>query len=379
MNKNLLRAGAVTSAALVAVGLSLTGVGVAFAATPDGLTGTLATDLSSTLNVDCDAVTDWTSPTVWMASGTTATVNVTGTCDGASGLSFRTEDPTLASPGGITVGGVHTDATSFGASVSAPATFTVDANTDIIIYKTGGSDFAEIAFIAAEDTPDPSGELGQTTNVSLASTASAANTFTATDQGGGEHALGGNDSCLIQPGEHPYATYNLTVGLSGEYSFRVVNTDPLTNDVVAWGDRDLPIGDPFVAVYTSFDPANIDANVVGCNDDGSANGYPDGTGATVGHKYLVNGLYPEFVQTLAPGSYTLVLATYVTQSITDWNNQAFPTQTATFELWGPAGAFKLADTGFATPSWVLPTGLGVVAFGLAIGMVSFVLRRRANA
>jgi len=378
MKKNLIRAGAVTSVALVAVGLSLTGASVAFAALPDGLTGSLAADLSSTLNVDCDAVTDWESPTVYMASGTTATVNITGNCNGANGFFFGNEDNTLPF-GGITVGGVHTEAVVGGTFMTAPATLTVDPNTQISVIEAGGDDYIDIHFVAVDDTADPSGELGLTTTVDLPGTVTDANVFTVPGIVEETHDLGGNNTCTLISGTHVYSTYTVTVGVSGEYSFRVVNTDPLTDDVVAWGNDDIPIDDPYMAVYTAFDPANPDANVVGCNDDGSANGYPEDTGATIGHKYLVNGLYPEFVNTLAPGTYTLVITAYSQKSVSDWNGEAFGTQSATVELWGPAGAFKLADTGFSTPSWVLPTGLSVVVSGLTIGLVSLVLRRRANA
>jgi hypothetical protein len=379
MKKNLIRAGAVTSAALVGVGLGLSGAGAAFAALPDGLTGTLAADLSSTVNVDCDSLTDWESPTVYMATGTTATVNITGTCNGSNGMYYNTNDNTATGTGGITVAGTHTDATDAGSWITAPSSFTADPNTFVEIDSSVGSDYTYISFVAVDDVPNPSGELGQTTTVTLPGTAAAASTFTVPGSQGNAHDLGGDNNCAIISGDHVYSTYTVTVGVDGQYSFRVVNTNPLTYDVVAWGNDELPIDDPYVAVYSAFDPANPDTNIVGCNDDGSAYDYPEDTGATLDHKYLVNGLYSEFQQNLAPGTYTLVLTTYQDTTVSDWNTAAYGDQSATFELWGPAGAFTLPDTGFATPSWVLPTGLGVVAFGLAIGIVSFVLRRRANA
>lgn len=199
---------------------------------------------------------------------------------------------------------------------------------------------------------------------------------------GSIHNLGGDATCQVQSGEHVYAPYTVSVSASGEYTFRVVTTDPLTDAVVAWGGQ-FPIGDPYVAVYSTFDPNNPDSNIVGCNDDGDDNGsgteYLGGTSATIGHTYLVEDEFPQFVKTLDAGTYTLVLTIYGEYSTAAWNGASFPAQSATFELWGPEGAFALADTGFATPSWVLHTGLSVVALGLAIGMASFVLRRRANA
>jgi hypothetical protein len=381
MNKDRIRWGAMASAALVAAGLSLTGAGVAFAAPPGGVTGSLAADLSSTMNVDCDAVTS-DSAAVYMATGTTATVNITGTCNGATGLYFSTLDALEPGDGGITVGGTHTAATSGGSSISAPATLTVDPNTFVQISKDGGEDSVEIDFSAVDDSPNPMGSLGESTTLGLSSTASASNVLTVPGTTGADHNLGGDATCELESGEHVYATHTVTVNASGEYTFRVVTTDPLTDNVVAWGDGSLPIDDPYVAVYSTFDPANPDSNIVGCNDDGDDNGtatqYLEGTSATIGHTYLVNGLYSQFVKTLEAGTYTLVLMSFSEESTSDWNTALYPAQSATFELWGPEGAFALPDTGFATPSWVLPTGLSVVAFGLAIGMVSFVLRRRAN-
>jgi len=382
MNKNLIRWGAVTSAALVAVGVSLTGAGVAFAALPAGVTGTLAADLSSTINVDCDALAG-DDRNVYMAAGTTATVNITGTCDGTTGLYFETEDNTEPGSGGITVAGTHTAATVGGSSITAPATMTVDPNTFVRILKTGGVDYVDLVFATVGDSPNPTGSLGESTTLGLSSTASASNVMTVPGTIGSIHNLGGDATCQLESGEHVYATHTVSVSASGEYTFRVVNTDPLTDDVVAWGDDNLPIGDPYVAVYSTFDPNNPDSNIVGCNDDGDVNGsgteYLVGTSATIGHTYLVEDEFPQFVKTLDAGTYTLVLTTYREYSTAAWNGASLPAQSATFELWGPDGAFALADTGFATPSWVLPTGLSVVALGLAIGMASFVLRRRANA
>ncbi len=392
MKKNLIRAVAVSSVALISAGFSLAGVGVALAVTPDGLTGSLDSGLNSSINVDCDAATDFDWPTVYMATGTTATVNVTGTCDDSSGLYFETKDTSAAGTGGITVGLNHTDATEFGEWRSAPSSLTVDPNTLVTLWKTGGEDFVDISFVAVDDSPNPSGELGQTTSLGLPSTASGTNTFAASDDGDGNHLLGGVETCALHAGNHVYATYKVTVGAAGEYSFRVVDTSPLTSAVVAWGNNDLPIGDPFMAVYTDFDSANIDANVVGCNDDGFDNGtqtaYLPGTSATDGHTHLVNELYSQFVKNLQPGDYTLLLTTFIEYSTSDWNASIYPAQSATFELWGPAGAFiepseapntlpaALPKTGLASSSWALLTGVGVVAMGLALGIASVLLRRR---
>jgi hypothetical protein len=298
-----------------------------------------------------------------------------------------TLDPSEPGDGGITVGGTHTAATSVGSSISAPATLTVDPNTFVQIFKTGGVEFVGIQFPAVDDSPNPTGSLGESATLVLSSTASTTNVLT-TPGAGLYHDLGGDPTCELESGVHIFATHTVSVNTSGEYTFRVVTTDPLTGDVVAWGDNNLPIDDPFVAVYTAFDPADPDSNVVGCNDDGdnneSSTEYLEGTSATIGHTHLVNGNYSQFVKNLDAGTYTLVLMSRQDQSISDWNEEAYPAQSATFELWGPEGAYALSDTGAAlpdtgltTPSWVLPTGLSVVAFGLAIGAVSFLRRRRA--
>jgi hypothetical protein len=160
-----------------------------------------------------------------------------------------------------------------------------------------------------------------------------------------------------------------------------VNTNPLTASTTAWG-ADLPMADPFLAVYSSFDPANPDANVIGCNDDGEYNkgedepgDYPT-NGATLSPKYLISGLYPWFSSKLAAGSYTYVLTTYSDYGIANWEGGA---QAATIEVWGLDDADALADTGARdVPAWVTFGGLGLVIVGLALGASSLVLRRRSS-
>jgi hypothetical protein len=234
-----------------------------------------------------------------------------------------------------------------------------------------------IVVVDVPDVADPVGTLRQSGDISIAATPTLE--MTVDDNTGGDgHYLGGDPNCALVEGAHAYATGTLTVDRSGDYSIRVVNTNPLTDSTTAWG-ADLPMSDPFLAVYSSFDPANPDANIVGCNDDGDNNhgdepgDYPE-WGATLSPQYLINGLYPWFSSKLAAGSYTYVLTTYADVGIANWEGGA---QTATIEVWGLDDA--LADTGARdVPAWVTFGGLAIVIVGLALGASSVVLRRRSS-
>jgi hypothetical protein len=378
MKKNSLRVVGLASTALIGLGLALAIPGVAQGATIAGLSGTVAANLDTTVNINCSSFdANSTSDDVLKAEGAVITFNVTGTC--ATGMTIDTYDTNLSETGGITVGGTYTAATASPGTVisgAVPATFTVDGNTRLHLVKDGSFDL----YITVVDVPnvaDPVGTLRQSGDISIAATPTLEMTVD-DNTGGNGHYLGGDENCALVEGAHAYATGTLTVDRSGDYSIRVVNTNPLTDSTSAWG-ADLPMDDPFLAVYSSFDPANPDANVVGCNDDGEYNhgdlpgDYPH-FGATLNPKYLINGLYPWFSSKLAAGSYTYVLTTYSQYGISNWEGGA---QAATIEVWGLDDA--LADTGAREiPTWVTFGGAGLVIAGLALGATSLVLRRRSS-
>jgi hypothetical protein len=379
MAKNSLRVVGLASTALIGLGLALAIPGVAQGATIAGLSGTVAANLDTTFNINCSSFdANATSDDVLKAEGAVVTFNVTGTC--ATGMTIDTYDTNLSETGGITVGGTYTAAAASPGTVisgAVPAAFTVDGNTRVHLEKDGTAFDVYIVVVDVPNVADPVGTLRQSGDISISATPTLEMTLN-DNTGGNGHYLGGDENCALVEGAHAYATGTLTVDRSGDYSIRVVNTNPLTDSTSAWGGS-LPMSDPFLAVYSSFDPANPDANIVGCNDDGEYNhgdlpgDYPD-LGATLSPKYLINGLYPWFSSKLAAGSYTYVLTTYSQYGISNWEGGA---QAATIEVWGLDDA--LADTGAREiPTWVTFGGAGLVIAGLALGATSLVLRRRSS-
>jgi hypothetical protein len=374
LKKNSLRAVGIASTALIGLGLALVTPGVAQGATTAGFSGTVAANLDTTINLNCSAINeDVTTGDVLAAEGAIITFNITGSCE--TGMTIYSDD----ADGGITVAGTFTAGSSGGTvySGSVPATFTVSGNTMLRIDKNASEFGLNIPVVVVPDVADPVGTLRQSGDLSIAATPTLEMTL-ADNTGDGGHLLGGDENCALSIGPHVYSTGTLTVDRSGQYSIRVVNTNPLTDSTAGWG-AELPMNDPFLAVYSSFDPANPDANVIGCNDDGEYNNgdgegsYPD-AGATLNPKYLVSGLYPWFSTKLAAGSYTYVLTTYSSYSIANWEGGA---QAATVEVWGLDDA--LADTGAREiPAWATFGGAGLVIAGLALGAASLVLRRRSS-
>lgn len=374
MKKNSVRAVGIASTAIIGLGLALAVPGIAQGATTAGFSGTVAANLDTTINLNCSAINeDVTTGDVLAAEGAIVTFNITGSCE--TGMMIYSDE----ADGGITVAGTFTAGSSGGTTYpgSVPSTFTVSGNTMLRINKNATAFGLNIPVVVVPDVADPVGTLRQSGDITIAATPTLEMTL-ADNTGDGGHNLGGDVNCALNVGAHAYATGTLTVDRSGQYSIRVVNTNPLTDSTAGWG-ADLPMNDPFLAVYSSFDPANPDANVVGCNDDGDNNNgdnpadYPS-QGATLSPKYLINGLYPWFSTKLAAGSYTYVLTTYSQYGISNWEGGA---QAATIEVWGLDDA--LADTGARdVPAWVTFGGAGLVIAGVALGAASLVLRRRAS-
>lgn len=210
-------------------------------------------------------------------------------------------------------------------------------------------------------------KLARTVNMNIA--AGAHDTFTATHS-----PLGDMAGCAIdtgvsqgssgwQSGIRPYQTTQLAIDSTGTLTFRIVSTSPKTDMnslALAPGSaplQQLPILDPWLAVYTSFDPAHPDQNVVGCQDDSArppGSYFDDGT--------VPQGVWSQFDATLPPGTYTLVLGTYLGFDDSQWT-------TATT-------APTLAATG--SSGLVLPFSLGFAVLGFGVLAVSVALRRRRS-
>jgi hypothetical protein len=163
-----------------------------------------------------------------------------------------------------------------------------------------------------------------------------------------------------------------------------------------YGIQDSPVGDNFLALYSEFDPTDIDSGVIGCNDDGDDPGSAAGdlwaiaqTAAdsrgqndrniytTTGH--ILDNQFAWFTATLQPGQYTMVGTLYETFTEGEWSDELAGAEVTeasiTYEMWGPEGGLVLglADTG-VDPSFGLWTGLALAGTGVAIT----VARRRAQ-
>jgi len=201
--------------------------------------------------------------------------------------------------------------------------------------------------------------------------------------------LGGLTDCEMEDGYHPYQTVDISISTAGDFTFRVIDVTP-TDEDLQWGQPYFPSQDFFLAVYTSFDPANPEANLVNCNDDRAEDRV---FVVNDGETYISDDQTPEFIATLEPGDYTLLLTTYRTTSSAEWANGTFSPwsgvsgltwdpqpMTALFELWGPTGSVtqpadepELAATGPDLGLVVASAGLGLLA---AVGGGALVLARR---
>jgi hypothetical protein len=221
----------------------------------------------------------------------------------------------------------------------------------------------------------------------------------------GDHTFGGVDECHVWAGgdgRHVYGTLDITVLLNGTYTFRGMSTSPLQAYVgyYAWD----PIGDPFLALYTDFDPANPDDGVIGCNDDlndvgaeNDAEVLDDGT--------IIEGHLPYFAVDLAPGEYTLVLMTYSELGVDEfragshhtyagedgpgdpetdeYRSFAIGAKSVAFQLWGPEDGLEIGHAADAAPTLAAtgatPIAGLISALGLSLaGAVLVVSRMRAR-
>jgi LPXTG-motif cell wall-anchored protein len=267
---------------------------------------------------------------------------------------------------------------------------------EVAFHQDSLSEPSVIAFfkpIYAQHTP--SGQLLLTQDITLGLTPSELMVSDAADSSG-EHALGGLETCELEADgdtNHVYTTLPIRVTTSGTYTFRGIGSTPAGGYFA--GEPYHPIEDPFLAVYSTFDPTQPDVGVIGCNDD--LNDLFTITGSKfledLGSGILMEAHQPYFSATLAPGNYTLVLLTWGMMSATDWeagNSVDGPfvagAASVKFEMWGPAAGLTTDVTTPAVPtpslaatgmnSSVLPVGvMAVMVLGVGVLLVR---RRRAS-
>ena len=289
-----------------------------------------------------------------------------------------------------------------GTVIDSTGTNEVDSSTEVITVaqagylevwdsddEANGKDFM-LSFHDPYEMPDPSGTQLADTTQTFAATDTLETTYGTADEisAGDEIGIGGDtENCGILPGQHIYATQDITVSKSGEYTFRVTGMDAPSSYLLPTGDFQ-PVSDPMVALYSTFDPSDPNTGNVGCNDDLNDLAFGDHDYGDADFNITQQGDYVEghfsyFVSNLEPGEYTLVFTTWDDISASEWeagdNNGDTWTpgaETVYFDIWGPDGGLtlghNLASTG-VNASFGLWAGLGLLGTGAAIA----VARRRA--
>ena len=353
----LVNALSVASVSLIVAGATFVTASAANAISPQTYPGVTegAGSPNYTVSIDCNDPGFWgvnEGISFEMAPGGTVAVTTTGCSSNGEVMDISQYNNAAAEPGGYSVSGTPQTVPDIG--VQIPTSFVVSANT-LIEFQYLGDVFDLYIHETSEVISNPAGELGQTTEMMIPATnplhANFSDPLNPADPNSGCNVA--NDGA-----EHVYQTYSFDVSAAGDYTFRFVQTNPLDGRLFWWGDSSFAMQDPFLAVYTDFDPANPSANVVGCNDDGGNSGVTS-TG------YFQRSLYSQFSSALPSGHYTLVLTTFGDSPVSSWTDGA---QGGTFELWGPPGAFQPAQpelprTGLNVPAWALPVGAGSIVLG----------------
>ena len=281
---------------------------------------------------------------------------------------------------------------------SEALTFTGEAEVELLAFAGSGA-FAGIVSREVFDMNNPSGVRIVDTSKTIpldAQTFSIGSDAQISNQD--EIAIDGNMDCGVLAGEHLYTLQRFHVSTAGEYTFRVVGTDPVSTNL-SMGNY-TPLDDTMIALYEGdFDPTNANASVAGCNDDFNdltIDGFDwsvpndeevyDRVYATTEDGKAIEGHFPVFTSNLPVGDYTMLVTTYWPLTSEAWNagEDDFGTwepgeAQVDYEVWGPTSGiaavdkFTLASTG-VDPSFALWSGLALVGTGAGIAAA----RRRAQ-
>ncbi len=302
--------------------------------------------------------------------------------------------------------GLNADGFPYGLSFWGPTmgsvvTYTMDPNT-AAEFTLPSTEVFEVNYFATLRIDDPSGELLFTDDL--------------TTPADGVQAVAldpdSDNFCEIDD-VRVYAALDFTVLEDGDYTFRIVGVDPqqggefggiewTIDDPNPWGDY-MPINDPYLVIYSDFDPAQPDANQIACNDDTELTPPTDAYYSRDSEDRYISNRFSEIVAELSPGQYTLVLTTYdasspvvnvaepvkldaasVALAPVDYDLEGLPAQTGTVELWGTEGGLVLghvavlADTG-ADSRLSAGLAVGAVLSMLAGALAIAFVRRRAAA
>ena len=320
-----------------------------------------ASAATNTYNIDCDELED-TYTAFYSAPSDTVTLNLTN-C--ATWTEFD-------------------DSLSAIANGATGATETYSLGDHFNLKSSTGANGFEFDVFPVNPESVPAGELLLEDRITIP--AAPLELSVGEANGDGDHALAGDDQCLLQADpsdKHVYATMDITILEDGTYTFRGISTDPEGSYMPLGAYH--PLEDSFLAVYSAFDPTTPDTGVVGCNDDlNDQFDYADNEFVEqLSGGAWMEGHQPYFITDLAAGHYTLVLMTWESMSsatwIADWGTPA----TATFEMWGPTGGLvkghvdveQLADTGVERDLAPFAAAAFLISVG---GFIAFSRKRRTN-
>lgn len=398
--------------ALVGAGLAISSPAVGAGpvrALPLGVSLTNAGTLAApdyTLEIDCavipdsgsyDFATEFDYAEIAIPLGSVVTVLTSG-CTDAFVAAYDTNE-TRATPAYTPVGGADDGVIQeLGSEWAQNSYVSLDTSEFLVSPNTQftalAGDFPDGYFTVyaplAVEVADPQGDLLEELTMEIPAAASA-DLVVADDplyyDAFGDLELGGVTDCGITAGNHFYDEAEVVIENAGIYSFRIADLDPASQDVDFSQDARY-LEDPFLALYSSFNPADGHQGVVGCNDDSDLDGvsfyYITSSGT------MMSDRYSQYTVELQPGTYTLVLTSYDDETAFgltsapvaatserpekpkgDFSPTAFGVdENATIQVWYAES--ELAATG---PS---PVSGGMLAAGLALmtlGGLVFATRR----
>lgn len=365
-------------ALLTAFAMPLVAVAPASATSPD----------LSNFTFDCNShlFNDWYLPLY----GTSVTLEFEN-CGGAFATLVDIDDTGNASTSAATLD----DNTPQGVD-----TVTVVGDVTVTLLDETTAPIASVEFISPYEMPNPTGTQVADSEQTIPLSPDEVSFGTPSEiNGRDEITLAGIDECDVIAGPHVYAEQNFAVSNGGDYTFRVTGVTPLPGYFEPLNSEWTPVRDPMVALYSSFDPANPDEGIVGCNDDLNdlvlgGYDYGDNDFNITAQGDYVEGHMPYFEANLDPGDYTLVFTTWDSFSADEWNagegaEDEWTAGPATiyFDAWGPAGGLDLTDGpsgsgGSGGPDSLASTGvepafaLWTAVFMIGSGAAIMVARRR---
>lgn len=305
---------------------------------------TAANAAAYTFEVDCNTLEEY--DTIFLELGDTLAISTVNCGNGISDWSIDDSDNYDTVLSSVTADIPSGDPIVFTAPSSPYYSF-----LDNLEFEDDGS-YTELDIVVIGIEANPDGTLLDTTDVNIYPLDSGLLDYSTVDVGE-VHTVGGeSDDCYVIAGEHPYGSVTVTVTEAGEYTFRALDT--LDNSL---------IGVPKLILFSEFDPAQPDDNVVGCSELGRLIAAYSEDGDDL-------DTFPLYTISLEPGTYTLLALNR--EYVEDWAELAVGADTMLrVEAWGPEGGLVfndgLADTG--TNSVTPLNGLGFVLILAGAGLL----------